>query len=61
MPPGIACDDGAGAHFTGADLAEVVTGWDGAAGYRVAPDGSGGTSHERLPSRPLAEGGGATA
>jgi peptidase E len=61
LPPGIACDDGAGAHFTGADLAGVVTGWDGAAGYRVSPDGSGGASHQRLPSRPLARGGGAPA
>jgi peptidase E len=53
LPPGIACDDGAGAHFIGGDLDSVVTGWAGAAGYRVAPDGSGGATQLALPSRPL--------
>jgi peptidase E len=61
LPPGIACDDGAGAHFAGSELAGVVTGWDGPAGYRVVPDGTGGASHQRLPSRPLPGEGGAPA
>ncbi len=58
LPPGIACDDGAGAHFAGDELAAVVTGWDGPGGYRVVPDGTGGARHEPLPSRRLRQPGG---
>jgi len=61
LPPGIACDNGAGAHFTGDELAGVVTGSDGPGCYRVTPDGTGGASHQRLPSRSLVDGDGAPA
>jgi peptidase E len=61
LPPGIACEDGAGAHFTDDALAGVVTGWAGPGCYWVAPDGAGGASHQRLPSRLLAGGGGVPA
>jgi peptidase E len=57
LPPGIACDDGAGAHFADDDLATVVTGWAGAAGYRVEPDGAGGASQQSLPPLLLADAG----
>jgi peptidase E len=53
LPAGIACDDGAGAHFAGDELDGVVTGVAGAAGYRVAPDGTGGFTHTTLAARPL--------
>lgn len=35
LPPGIACDDGAAAHFADGELAEIVAHRPGAAGYRV--------------------------
>jgi peptidase E len=54
LPPGVACEDGAGAHYIGADLAEVVTGSPGARGYRVEPDGAGGARHLPLAARLLA-------
>ena len=41
LQPGIACDDGAGAHFADDDLAEIVSDRLGATGYRVEPDGHG--------------------
>ena len=44
---GLACDDGAGAHFTGDGLTAIVTDRAGASGYLVEPDGSGGST-ERL-------------
>ncbi|MBO0825112.1 MAG: peptidase E, partial [Actinobacteria bacterium] len=34
---GVACDDGAAAHFTDSDLTEIVADRDGAAGYLVEP------------------------
>jgi peptidase E len=40
VPPGIACDDGAAAHFVDEDFAEIVTDRAGARGYRVDRDGS---------------------
>jgi len=36
LPPGIACDDGAAAHFVDDGLAEIVTDRPGALGYLVA-------------------------
>jgi len=61
LPPGIACDDGAGAHFIGDELDAVVTGLPGAAGYVVGPDGAGGFTHTTLAARPLPGSGPATA
>lgn len=53
LPPGIACDDTAGAHYADDTLAAVVAGRPGAGGYRVEPDGAGAARHLPLPSRPL--------
>jgi peptidase E len=53
LPAGIACDDGAGAHFIDGDLDAVVSGLPGAACYWVAPDGAGGFTQATLPARPL--------
>ena len=49
LAAGIACDDGAAAHFTGTELAGIVADHQGATGYRVRPDGSGGVTEDRLP------------
>ena len=48
LPAGYAADGGVGLHFTGTDLAAVVTERDGAAGWRVEPDGTGGVRETRL-------------
>jgi len=40
IPPGIACDDGAAAHFVDDALAEIVADRPDARGYRVDRDGS---------------------
>ncbi len=53
LPPGIACDDAAGAHYTDGALTAVVSGRPGANGYRVEPDGAGGATHTPLPRQPL--------
>jgi peptidase E len=53
LPAGIACDDGAGAHFVDDELEAVVTGLPGAAGYLVGPDGAGGFTQTTLAARPL--------
>ena len=37
LPPGIACDDGVGAHFVDEDLAEVLADRPGTAAYQVSP------------------------
>ncbi len=39
FPPGIALDDGVGAHYAGTELRAVLTGNAGAGGYLVGPDG----------------------
>lgn len=52
LPPGIACDDLAAAHFVGTDLVETVTAKAGAGAYRVSP-GDGGVTEEPLPTRLL--------
>jgi dipeptidase E len=51
LPPGIACDDFAAAHFVGVDLAEAVAGRDGAGVYRV-DRGRDGSVETSLPTRP---------
>ena len=53
LPAGIACDDGAGAHFIDDDLHAVVSGLPGASGYLVGPDGSGGFTETGLAAAPL--------
>jgi peptidase E len=58
LPAGIACDDGAGAHFADDELDAVVTGLPGAAGYLVGPDGAGGFTQTALAARPLPGSGG---
>ena len=42
LPDGVACDDGAGAHYVDETLAGVVSDRPGANAYRVASDGAGG-------------------
>jgi peptidase E len=58
LPAGIACDDGAGAHFADDELDAVVAGLPGAAGYLVGPDGAGGFAQTTLAARPLPGSGG---
>jgi peptidase E len=53
LPAGIACDDGAGAHFIDDDLHAVVSGLPGAAGHLVGPDGGGGFTETELAVSPL--------
>ena len=53
LPAGIACDDGAGAHFIDDDLHAVVSGLPGASGYLVGPDGAGEFTQTTLATRPL--------
>jgi len=43
IPSGIACDDGAAAHFVDDSLAEIVVDRADARGYRVERDGAGAT------------------
>jgi peptidase E len=50
LAAGIACDDGAGAHFADDDLDAIVADGPGITGYRVEPDGRGGCAEERLPA-----------
>jgi peptidase E len=51
LPGGIACDDGAAAHFTDESLTELVADRPGAQGYRVEPDGAGGATEAPLDTR----------
>jgi peptidase E len=37
FPPGLAADSGVGLHFVDGELAEVISGREGATGYRVEP------------------------
>lgn len=41
LPPGIACGDGAAAHFSGDTMTALIAGRPGARGYRVTPDAPG--------------------
>jgi peptidase E len=53
LEPGIACDDGAAAHFAGPDpggtVLSIVAERPDATGHAVRPDGSGGSFEEPLP------------
>jgi peptidase E len=51
LPGGLACDDGAGAHFVDDSLAEVVADRPDAGAYRVDPDGAGGFVETAIPVR----------
>ena len=51
LPGGLACDDGAGAHFVDDALAEVVADRPDAGAYRVDPDGAGGFTETAIPVR----------
>jgi peptidase E len=42
LPPGVACDDGAAAHYVDGALDLIVTEQADRHGYRVEPDGKGG-------------------
>ena len=53
LPAGVACDDGAAAHFAGTELAGIVADRPGATAYLVRPDGAGGSHHEPLKVRTL--------
>jgi len=53
LPPGIACDDGAAAHFADGELAEVVADRPGARGYRVGRAAGGQAAETPLPARLL--------
>jgi peptidase E len=39
LPPGVAADDDVALHYVGTELREAVTSREGAAAYRVEPDG----------------------
>jgi peptidase E len=51
LPGGLACDDGAAAHFVDDALADLVSDSPDAAAYLVEPDGAGGFTETRLPVR----------
>jgi dipeptidase E len=53
IPPGYGVDDGAALVFRDRELIEVVASRDGAAAYRVEPDGVGGATETPLPTRYL--------
>src|SRR5215469_2659223 len=48
LPAGVACDDGAAAHFAGSVLAGIVADRPDATGYLVRPDGAGGSQQDPL-------------
>jgi peptidase E len=48
LAAGVACDDGAAAHFTDSGFTAIVSARDGATGYLVEPDGSGGSTERPL-------------
>jgi peptidase E len=54
LPPGIACDDGAAAHYVDDELAEIVTDRPAARGYRVDRSAGDGAAETALDSRVLA-------
>jgi len=55
LPPGVACDDGAAAHYIGDSLAEIVADRPGARGYRVEPSGDGSAAEHDLDTRLLTD------
>jgi peptidase E len=55
LPGGLACDDGAAAHFIDDTLAELIADRPSASAYRVTPVASGGSTEEPLETRFLGE------
>jgi len=55
LPAGLACDDGAAAHFADDGLAGIVADRPDAIGYLVEPDGDGGSAETALPVGVLLE------
>ncbi|ANY09465.1 peptidase E [Pseudonocardia sp. HH130630-07] len=53
LPPGFATDDGAGLHYRGTDLHEVVAEAPGAYGYEIERASDGTVNETRLPVRLL--------
>jgi peptidase E len=53
LPPGIAADDFAAAHFTGTDLTEAIASKEGAAVHRVTRSDDGTSLEEPMPTRLL--------
>ena len=51
LPDGVACDDGAGAHYVDEALAEIVSDRPGANAYRVAAAGLSGAAETALDVR----------
>ncbi len=51
LPGGLACDDGAAAHFIDDTLSELVSDRPEATAYRVDPGGPGGCTETQLPVR----------
>jgi peptidase E len=56
LAAGIACDDGAAAHYVDHELIEIVADRPGVTGYLVEPNGSGGATERALSSRVLEAG-----
>ena len=55
LPAGVACDDGATAHYVDDSLAEVVADRPGALGYLVEVSGDGSPSEQAVTTRLLAD------
>ncbi len=53
LPGGIACDDGAAAHFVDDELAEIVADREGVSGYRVELGGDGEVTETPIEARAL--------
>lgn len=54
LPVSYAADNGVALHYTGTDLVAAVSAREGAAGYRVEPDGAGGAAEVRVEPRLIA-------
>lgn len=55
LPSGVACDDGAAAHFIDDSLAEVIADRPNAEGYLVQPGSNGTAVETTVPTRLLAD------
>lgn len=55
LPPGVACDDGAAAHFIDDSIAEIVADRPNAQGYFVEPGADGVAVETKLETRLLAD------
>lgn len=53
LPLTFCTDDGAGLHYVDAEMVEAVSELPGRYAWRVAPDGAGGVTEDRLPTRLL--------